>query len=104
MHGKRLTRERDTITKMIKLYCQAKHMTGDSVCFECQELLDYAVKRLKYCRFGDHKPVCAKCPIHCYQTNMRMKVVDVMRYAGPRMIYRHPILAIQHVLDSFRKV
>jgi hypothetical protein len=26
-----------------------------------------------------------------------------MRYAGPRMLFLHPILAITHQLDSFRK-
>lgn len=26
-----------------------------------------------------------------------------MRYAGPRMLYRHPILALQHLFDGLRK-
>jgi hypothetical protein len=26
-----------------------------------------------------------------------------MRYAGPRMLKRHPILAIRHLLDEARK-
>jgi len=25
-----------------------------------------------------------------------------MRYAGPRMLRRHPLLAIAHILDNFR--
>jgi len=25
-----------------------------------------------------------------------------MRYAGPRMLRRHPLLAIAHILDKFR--
>ena len=28
---------------------------------------------------------------------------EVMRYAGPRMVYRHPILALFHLLDGFRQ-
>jgi hypothetical protein len=26
-----------------------------------------------------------------------------MRYAGPRMVYRHPILTFFHVIDGWRK-
>jgi hypothetical protein len=28
---------------------------------------------------------------------------EVMRYAGPRMIWRHPILAIWHMIDGKRE-
>jgi hypothetical protein len=31
---------------------------------------------------------------------MREKIKAVMRYAGPRMIYRHPILAGKHFLNK----
>jgi hypothetical protein len=30
---------------------------------------------------------------------MRKKIREVMRYAGPWMICRHPLLAIRHLLD-----
>jgi hypothetical protein len=33
---------------------------------------------------------------------MRQKVRQVMRYAGPRMLLRHPVLAIRHLLDGKR--
>ena len=52
---------------------------------------------------GETKLACAKCPIHCYQPEVREKVKAVMRYAGPRMIWRHPILALRHWLDAYRK-
>jgi hypothetical protein len=31
---------------------------------------------------------------------MREHVRVVMRTAGPRMIWRHPVLAVRHVLDG----
>jgi hypothetical protein len=31
---------------------------------------------------------------------MRADIKEVMRYAGPRLIYSHPILAIMHLLDG----
>ena len=41
--------------------------------------------------------------MHCYKPDMRQKVRQVMRYAGPRMMLRHPILAVRHMLDGKRK-
>jgi hypothetical protein len=35
---------------------------------------------------------------------MKKKIVEVMRYAGPRMLLHHPILAIQHLIDEKRTV
>ncbi|MCK5227056.1 MAG: nitrous oxide-stimulated promoter family protein, partial [Desulfobulbaceae bacterium] len=46
---------------------------------------------------------CGNCPIHCYKPKMRKKVREVMRYAGPRMIWRHPFLALCHTIDGMRK-
>ena len=34
---------------------------------------------------------------------MREKIREVMKYAGPRMMSRHPILALFHFIDGFRK-
>jgi hypothetical protein len=33
---------------------------------------------------------------------MRARVKAVMRYAGPRMLLRHPVLGIAHVIDGRR--
>ena len=38
-------------------------------------LLDYAAIRLERCRFGMEKPVCAKCPVHCYQPARREQII-----------------------------
>jgi hypothetical protein len=34
---------------------------------------------------------------------MREKIRAVMRYAGPRMLYHHPLLAFYHMIDGMRK-
>jgi hypothetical protein len=34
---------------------------------------------------------------------MRERIRDVMSYAGPRMVYRHPIMTIGHMLDGLRQ-
>ncbi len=87
---------------MVGIYCRGLHGTGKALCAECSELLDYADGRLGRCPFGEDKPPCAACPVHCYKPAMREKAVSVMRYAGPRMTYRHPLLALFHWLDGFR--
>jgi hypothetical protein len=101
--GKRLDRERRTIDVMVHIYCHAHHSTkGADLCEECTGLLDYAFARLEKCRYQDEKPACADCPIHCYKPDMRERVRKVMRYAGPRMLLRHPVLAIAHIRDGKR--
>jgi len=100
----RILRERDTIQKMIFLYCQANHHPFvNQLCPECQGLEDYALERLRRCPFQEHKSTCAKCTVHCYRPAMREQIRHVMRFSGPRMLLHHPILAVLHLLDGFRK-
>lgn len=98
----RLAREARTIGHMIGIYCRGMHRVRSGLCEDCATLKDYALKRIGFCRFGSDKPVCAKCKVHCYKPTMREQVRAVMRYAGPRMLLRHPILAIGHMIDSTR--
>ncbi len=100
-----LAREAEMIEAMIRLYCRANHSEGDSeLCPQCTELLAYARKRLACCPFGHEKPVCAKCKIHCYKLAMRAEIGNVMRFAGPRVVIRHPILALDHLWKSLTVV
>ena len=98
----RLRREATTIKVMIDIFCAGQGHAKKAPCDSCAELRDYALLRLEKCGFGAGKPVCAKCPAHCYKSEMRERVREVMRYSGPRMIVRHPALAIMHLLDSAR--
>ncbi len=101
----RRAREVKTMTAMVRIYCEGhRHApeAGERLCAECGSLLEYAIRRTERCVFGDAKPTCANCLVHCYTTEMREKVRDVMRWAGPRMIFRHPILAVAHKLDGLR--
>ncbi|UCE97393.1 MAG: nitrous oxide-stimulated promoter family protein [Dehalococcoidia bacterium] len=97
----RLFREGKTIEVMIAIYCRKNHFT-DPLCQQCEELLKYAHKMLDRCPFGENKTTCVKCPIHCYKPQARQKIREVMRYSGPRMIYRHPLIAIRHLVDGWR--
>ena len=100
----RMRRERITIESMFAIYCRDQHAAPQgTLCGECQALQEYAVERLDRCVYQENKPTCANCPVHCYKPDMRQKVRQVMRYAGPRMMLRHPILAVRHMLDGKRK-
>jgi aldehyde:ferredoxin oxidoreductase len=95
-------RENKTIALMIKIYCRGQHGTKAGLCPECDELLLYARHRMKNCILKENKSTCAQCPVHCYKPVMREKIKGVMRYAGPRMTYKHPVLAMLHLLDGFK--
>lgn len=92
--------ENRTIDAMVRIYCSGHHKSEEGLCRDCAGLLKYAGQRLDKCPFGGKKPTCAKCTIHCYSPSMRLKVTAVMKYAGPRMISKHPILALHHVIRS----
>ena len=98
----RIKRESDTVAAMIKIYCRRYH-SGKELCPECARLLEYARRRLDRCPFQEGKTTCAWCPVHCFQPAMRQRIRAVMRYSGPRMIYRHPLMAIRHLMDGRRK-
>jgi predicted amidophosphoribosyltransferase len=99
----RIAREWKTVEAMIGIYCHGRHGTAPDLCPECQGLADYARQRLLRCPFQEKKPTCANCAVHCYKPAMRDKVRAVMRYAGPRMMYRHPLLALHHLIDGRKK-
>ena len=94
--------EMRTVEVMIGIYCRAFHGQG-RLCPECSALLHYARERIAKCPFGIGKPVCNRCTVHCYQPEMRERIRTVMRYAGPRMLWRHPVLAIRHLVRSRRQ-
>jgi len=88
---------------MIRLYCEKHHAPEELLHPECQELLQYALERLDKCPFQEHKSTCETCPVHCYRPELRERIREVMRYAGPRMLFRHPVLALLHLWDGIRK-
>ena len=76
MSGKRISREKLTIKKMIDLY-QAKCPQASAEPEHYEALFAYAQKRLDKCVFGEEKPACKQ---------------------------RHPILTVRHLIDDKRPV
>ena len=102
----RLKRELQTTGAMLRLYCRHHHGAAPrdaaGLCAQCAALHVYARQRLAGCPYGPEKPTCVNCPIHCYGKQQREAMRQVMRYAGPRMLWRHPLLAIAHLIDGRR--
>ncbi len=98
--GPLIAREQRTVAAMMRLWCRHHHGTRTDLCPDCRELLDYAHARLAHCPFGETKTTCARCPVHCYKPDRREAIRVVMRWAGPRMLWRHPWLALRHLLDG----
>jgi hypothetical protein len=102
----RLRREQNTVEAMLTIWCEAHVLhiksPSDELCGGCEALLDYASYQLFKCPYGDEKPVCKKCSVRCYSTLRRGQMRDVMRFAGPRMLLKHPVLAFHHRRDEKR--
>lgn len=102
--SRRIRREPKTVRAMIELFCQAHHdVEGGSLCPECRDLWDYARQRVERCPFGLDKPTCLNCTVHCFKPRRKEQVREVMRFAGPRMTWRHPVLAALHLIDRRRE-
>jgi hypothetical protein len=89
--------EKKTVEAMVRLYCAEHHPDARGVCRTCGTLLAYSHARLDACPYGADKPTCKACPIHCYRPAEREAMRGIMRFAGPRMLWRHPWLAIVHL-------
>lgn len=93
-------REKEVVGQMIALYCKKQHQNRQELCMECKELLAYACYRSDVCPFMETKTFCSNCKVHCYQADMRERIRQVMRFAGPRIILYHPVLAIRHIVET----
>jgi hypothetical protein len=99
---RRRAREQRTLEAMMLMYCRHHH-GGEDLCADCSQLAEYSQRRLERCVFGDEKPTCANCVVHCYKADMRERIRVMMRWAGPRMVLRHPILAFMHMVVDGRR-
>lgn len=99
---KRIQQQKKDVEAMIRIYCSKKHNSKEELCSECRELMNYAAMRLENCKFGDNKPTCGKCKIHCYRKDMKEKMIEIMKYSGPRMLIHNPVIAFRHLIDGLK--
>lgn len=100
----RLKSEHQTVVSMTAIYCKDHHAPHEGgLCESCNGLMNYSEARLVKCPYGQAKPTCAKCPIHCYKQEQRESIREIMRYAGPKMFRHHPWRAFVHIFDKLRR-
>ena len=92
-------KEKELVSEMIALYCRKRHGGKKGLCPECTALNTYARKRSDKCPFMENKTFCSNCKVHCYKPEMREEIRTVMRFSGPRMLFRRPVTALRHVLE-----
>ena len=97
----KIAKEKETVEKMIRLYCEKKHNSPKgSLCSDCGDLLEYSLLRLDNCQYQEGKPTCRKCPVHCYRPTKREEIRRVMRFSGPRLALSAPMDWIRHQLHD----
>lgn len=99
---RRIARELRTVRAMIEIHCRGNHGGATVPCAGCEALWEHARRRVERCPFRADKPTCLDCAVHCFGEETRERIRAVMRYAGPRMAWRHPILSLLHFLDGRR--
>jgi len=95
LKSSKIENENKTVGVMIDIYCHKHHGTH-SICDSCNEIKKYSFERLSKCQFGEHKPSCKKCSVHCYKPEKRAQIKEIMRFSGPRMLYLYPIYFLTH--------
>lgn len=100
-NGPIIQQEKIAVSYMIGLYCHKKHhQSNNQLCQNCEDLKQYALSRLTFCRYSEEKSTCEKCPTHCYRKDFQAQIREVMRFSGPRMLLYHPIIAIKHLIRN----
>ena len=84
-----IDQEKELISIMIKIY-----EDGNKV--DLSDLKNYAFKRIEFCPRKEEKTFCSSCPIH------RQQIREVMKYSGKRIIFKHPIIAFKHVINTLK--
>lgn len=97
------TEEKELVAYMIKLYCRKKHKNKE-LCEKCRDLLFYAERRIELCPFMEEKTFCSSCKSHCYQKEKRQQMKEVMRWAGPRLLFYRPVIGWKHVFDTWQRL
>lgn len=94
-------KEKEIVEMMIRLYCKKNHYQKE-MCSSCESLKEYAFERIDRCPMMANKTFCSSCKVHCYSKQRQIEIKKVMKFAGPRMIFYHPILCVRHIIDTIK--
>ncbi len=111
-----LKRDLKTLGRFIDVYCRHRHqnvpkspvclkthdveaIVGRSLrlCAQCAKLLAHAFTKRSNCPL-EPKPACRHCPQHCYHCEWRLRIQEVMKYSGMRLVLSGRIDYLYHLL------
>lgn len=97
------------IGKFVEVYCKGRHGAVERfpftlpagigerrLCGECASFMEYAMSRRMKCPLEAGKPTCKRCRIHCYGTEQRQKVREIMAWSGRRLMLRGRLDYVWH--------
>ena len=76
---------------------QRLHGSALSLCAECRKLLAHAFVKRTVCPM-DPKPICRKCPEHCYAPSYRARIREVMKHSGRKLVLRGRLDYLFHLI------
>lgn len=111
-----LARDLKTLVLFIRVYCREKHrdevkrivklpdhdvqkLAGQLVtlCPGCSQLLAHALTKRANCPMRP-KPACKHCPSHCYRSNYRAQIREVMKFSGRHLLLTGRLDYLLHLL------
>ncbi|MBI2859715.1 MAG: nitrous oxide-stimulated promoter family protein [Chloroflexi bacterium] len=110
------SRDIRVLTDFVGIYCREKHerveksvflpsemgipclQKGElALCSECTRLLKHGIVKLLMCT-QDPKPMCKKCPKHCYAPGYRGRIKEVMKFSGLYLIKHGRVDLLLHYM------
>lgn len=102
----RSMKDASLLTEFVEVWCEGHHgergrrpwqpggilgglvdERAPELCEECIRELSYSLGRRLLCPY-DPKPACKHCETPCYREDNRLRMREIMRYAGWRLILR----------------
>ncbi|MFR7871750.1 MAG: nitrous oxide-stimulated promoter family protein [Fenollaria timonensis] len=68
----------------------------------CYELIMKAFRHTERCPHSFYKTFCHQCPTTCYKLTDLEQIEPIMKYAGRKIILKHPIMGLKFVINLIR--
>ncbi|MDO5118314.1 MAG: nitrous oxide-stimulated promoter family protein [Eggerthellaceae bacterium] len=96
----RIDKDRKTLEAIGRIYCSGNHAQPEKdsagLCPRCRETVEATLQRTVVCPYG-HEGNCQDCSIHCQRGEAQERIRQMMRYAAPRMTFRHPLMTLEYL-------
>ena len=95
-----------TLEAMAFIFCKDNHDSRErddaGLCPSCRAAVSATLARTEACPNG-HSGNCQDCPHHCQAGEARVAIREIMRYAAPKMLFRHPVMTMRYLRKKLKK-